>query len=83
MLEVKIPITDDLLLASGQSPQEMEDELRLLLAIKLFEVGRVSVGKAAEVAGLPKLRFMDELGRLKIPVINLSDDQILDELSDG
>ncbi len=33
------------------------------------------------MAGLSKLRFMDELGRLGIPVINLDDDQIQDELS--
>ena len=43
---------------------------------------RISIGKAAELAGLTKRRFMDELGRLAIPVINLADDQIADELRD-
>ena len=44
---------------------------------------RLSLGKAAEFCGLGKLRFMFELGRLKIPVINLDEDQIADELCDG
>lgn len=57
--------------------------MRLLLAVKLFELQCLSLGKAAELAGLPKLRFLDELGRREIPVVNLEDDQIADELRDA
>ena len=78
-----IPYTDDLLLATGKPPAELEEELRFLLAVKLFEMKRLSLGKAAEFCGLGKLRFMFELGSLHIPVINLDEDQIADELSDG
>ncbi len=77
-----IPYSDDLLLATGKPPTELEEELRFLLAVKLFELHRLSVGKAAEFCGMGKLHFMFELGRLKIPVINLDDDQIADELRD-
>lgn len=83
MLEVRIPISDDVLFASGRSPLELERELRVLLAVKLFELGRLSVGQAAALCSLSRRRFMDELGALNIPVINLADDQILDELRDG
>jgi predicted HTH domain antitoxin len=48
----------------------------------LFEVHRLSLGKAAEFCGMSKIRFMFELGRLQVPVINLDDDQIADELLD-
>lgn len=78
-----IPYPDELLFFAGKTPAEMEDELRFLLAVKLFEMKRLSLGKAAEFCGLGKLRFMFELGRLKIPVINLDEDQIADELCDG
>ncbi|MEI7868043.1 MAG: UPF0175 family protein [Candidatus Methylumidiphilus sp.] len=78
-----IPYTDELLFSSGKPPAELEEELRFLLAVKLFEMKRLSLGKAAEFCGLGKLRFMFELGRLKIPVINLDEDQFSDELSDG
>ncbi|MGD0089586.1 MAG: UPF0175 family protein [Planctomycetota bacterium] len=82
MRELTIPYSEDLLVSSGKSRESLEEELRLLLAVKLFELRRVSVGKAAEIAGLNKIRFMDELARLKIAVINLDDDQIQDELHD-
>ena len=56
--------------------------MRFLLAVKLFELHRLSIGKAAEFCGMGKVRFLFELGRLQVPAINLDDDQIADELSD-
>lgn len=82
MRTLEIPYSEDLLIASGQEPQELEQELRFLLASKLFELRRLSLGKASELAGIPRLQFMDELGRRQIPVINLAEDQIADELRD-
>ena len=82
MRSLSIPYSEDLLLLTGKDPESLERELRLLLAAKLFELRRVSIGKAAQLAGLPKVQFMEELGRLLIPVINLDDDQIEDELKE-
>lgn len=49
-----------------------EDEARVLLAIKLYEAGRVSLGKAAELAGYSLHAFIELLSRQKIPVVNYS-----------
>ena len=80
MHTASIPYNDDLLLRSGKNPDELEREFRFLLAVKLFEMGRVTLGQGAEIAGMAKLRFMDALGDLHIPVINLDADQVADEL---
>jgi len=47
-----------------------EDEARLLFAVKLYEVGRASLGQAARVSGFSKRAFMEILGRYNVPVIN-------------
>jgi len=83
MKVLTIPYSDDLLISSGKSSVELEKELRFLLAVKLFELRRISLGKAAEFCEMGKVFFMNELGRMGIPVINLDDDQIKDELSDA
>lgn len=57
-------------------------EARLLLAVKLFEVGRVSLGQAAQVAGLPKRVFIDVLGQHGVPVINYPASELAAELDD-
>jgi predicted HTH domain antitoxin len=77
-----IPLFEDLQLTSGRSASELERELRLLLAVKLFELKRVSIGQAAEIAGLGKLAFMDELGRMGVPVINFDEEQLEGEFKD-
>ncbi|EDN69201.1 Protein of unknown function UPF0175 [Beggiatoa sp. PS] len=81
MHTLTFPYLDDLLITTGQSRQALEQELRFLLAVKLFELHRLSLGKAAEFCDMNKIKFMYELGRMEIPVINLDDDQISDELS--
>ncbi len=83
MPTLSIPYSDDLLIATGQSPERLEAELRVLLSVKLFEMGRLSLGKAAEFAGVGKIAFMDDLARNGVPVINLDDDQLQDELRDA
>lgn len=83
MPTLSIPYSDDLLIATGQSPEGLEAELRVLLAVKLFEMGRLSLGKAAEFAGVGKIAFMDDLARNRVPVINLEDDQLQDEFRDA
>ncbi len=82
MSQLSLPYPNDLLITSGKSPQALEAELVFLLAVKLFELRRLSLGKAADFCGMNKLQFMYELGRLQVPVINLDDDQIADELHD-
>lgn len=82
MPNLSLSYPDDLLITSGNSPQELEEKLLFLLAVKLFELRRLSLGKAARFCRMSKLKFMYEIGRLQVPVINLDDDQIADELRD-
>ena len=80
---LSIPYSDDLLVATGKSKEALEHELRFLLAVKMFELRRLSLGKAAQLCGMEKLNFMDEMGRIGIPVINLDDDQIREKLKNA
>jgi predicted HTH domain antitoxin len=41
-------------------------EMRVLAAVKLYELGRLSSGRAAELAGMPRVEFLLELGRYKV-----------------
>lgn len=49
-----------------------EDEVKLLLAIKLLEDGIVSLGKAAEIAGYSEKAFAEVLLHRGIPPIKYS-----------
>ena len=57
-----------------------EDEARLLFAVKLFEVGKVSLGQAAKMAELSKRAFMEILGRYGVPVFGYSPEALRNEV---
>jgi predicted HTH domain antitoxin len=58
------------------SDTEFARELPFLAAAKLFEMGRLSSGKAARLAGMDRVSFLHELERIGVSAINLRDEQV-------
>lgn len=61
-------------------PEISEDEARLLLAIKLYETGRLSLGQAAKVSGYSKPTFMELLGKHGVAVFDYPADDLVYEM---
>lgn len=62
------------------SDSEFNEEIKFLAAAKLYELGKISSGKAAKLAGLDKVSFLEKLGRYKIPAINIQAEEIDKEI---
>jgi predicted HTH domain antitoxin len=60
-----------------------EADARYLLAIKLFETGRLSLGQAAELSGYSYRAFLEVLRQNKIPVVNYPASDLDKELARG
>ncbi|MGC2237824.1 MAG: UPF0175 family protein [Pyrinomonadaceae bacterium] len=76
-----IEYADDLLFTLGVSDKEFTEEAKLLLAAKLYEMGRISSGQAARLAGKSRVEFLFSLSRLGIPMSNLREEDLKDELN--
>ena len=50
--------------------EQSDDELRLLIAAKLYENGTLTSGQAAELAGLSKRGFIEVLGNYNVSVFS-------------
>ncbi|WP_417912354.1 UPF0175 family protein [Candidatus Electronema sp. TJ] len=57
-----------------------EEDMRTLLAVKLFEVGKVSLGQAAKIANFSKKAFIDVLGHYRVPVCNYEAEEMQQEI---
>ncbi len=56
---------------------EMDDKsLVLLLAVKLYEQGNLSLGQAADMAGISKRLFAEGLGKYSVSIFNFSPDEL-------
>ncbi len=64
--QVTIEIPEKVLLAEKSDEVAFARELRLLAAIKLYELGRLSSGRAAELAGKSRVEFLLLLGDYKV-----------------
>jgi len=54
------------------------EEARLLLSVKLYEEGKVSLGYAAQMAGYTKRTFMELLTKRGIPLAVYEDPDMLE-----
>ena len=78
-----IPYSEDLLLSMKRSPQEFEAEARLLLAVKLYEMDRISTGEAANLAGMSRVAFMFELARFGLSPIGQDPRELAEDLANA
>jgi len=67
-------------LAVHMTRDELEHHIRLMAALKMFELGKVSSGKAAELAGMSRIEFLETCGRYRVSVYNYSPDEAEGEL---
>ncbi len=83
MQTVSLEIPATTFAALGESPDEFVSEMRIAAAVKWYELGRLSQGKAAEVAGLSRSAFIDALSRFKVSPIQISTEEMARELIDA
>lgn len=72
---------DEVLIALGVSPEQFGEELKLLTAIKLYELGRLSSGAAASLAQIPKPLFLTKLAEYGVDTFRLTEDELRQDVA--
>lgn len=61
MSQLILDVPDDSLLSLKLSDEAAAAEIRLAASVKLYELGRLSSGAAAHLAGIPRVLFLSKL----------------------
>ena len=83
MRAVTLELPDDLDLALNVPADELAHAVLVAAAVKLFERGKISAGKAAELAGIPKPLFLVKLAVWGVSASTLSAEDIAQDIANA
>lgn len=73
---IQLDIADEVLISLKETPQTLARELRIAAAVKLYELGKLSSGRAAQLAGISRVEFLMVLGHYQVSPFSLTAEQL-------
>ena len=77
---INIDLPADILLTLNESEEELKKRIKISLAIQLYAQQKVTIGKAAQIAEMPRLQFETLLSEYNVPISLLELDDVLGDI---
>ena len=78
MVTVTFELPEDVFSSVRKDPDHFAGELRLAAAVKWYEMGLVSQGRAAEISGLSRSQFISALSRFEVSAFQYDTAEIIE-----
>ena len=82
-MNISFSVSDDLPLVLNEAPQDVARDIRFWAALALYRKQRLSLGKAAELAGNTKIAFIERLRLEGEPVFDYDEEALLEIEADA
>jgi predicted HTH domain antitoxin len=79
-MQLLVEVPNHLPDAAQCTPQQFMQEAKLAMAVKLFEMKRLSSGMAASLIGMSRVQFLSEIHRFGVPMIDLDESELAQDL---
>ena len=83
MSTISLEIPEEVLISLKETPETLQRELPLLAAVKLFELGKLSSGRAAQLAGMSRVEFLMLLGRYQVSPFALNVEELEQDIQNA
>ena len=83
MQKITLDVPDEVLISLKKSPSEFSRDILLLSAIKLYQMGKLSSGRAAQLAGQSRVSFLQNLARFDVPIFDMTAEELKRDLENA
>jgi predicted HTH domain antitoxin len=80
MATIQIELPDEVLLSLKETPASLPKVIRMAAAAKLYEMRKLSSGRAADLAGLSRVSFLQALGQYGVSIFDLTKEELGQDL---
>ncbi len=80
MEKLVLEIPEEVLVSLKESPQEFSKDILILAAVKLYELGKLSSGRAAQMAAVSRVSFLQLLARYNVPIFDLTEEELKQDM---
>ena len=80
MTTIQIALPDEVLISMKKTPEEFSREIRMAATAKLYELGKLSSGRAAELAGVSRVSFLQLLSKYNVSIFELTAEELEQDL---
>lgn len=77
---ISVDFPNEILLALNESESDFKKRIKVTLAIQLYKLQKLTIGKASQLCGMSRLEFENELSKNKISISNLNEEDILSDI---
>lgn len=81
-MNISFSVNDDILFSLKENAQEFTKDLRFLSALMWYRKNKLSLGKAAELAGYTKLDFIERMKIEYEPIFDYNEDEMAEVMAD-
>jgi predicted HTH domain antitoxin len=80
MKSITIEVPDEMTTLGGGTDEQLAGAMRLATAILWYRQGRISQGKAAQIAGLNRVLFLNALNDAQVDAFQVSEEELVREM---
>lgn len=83
MKKLVLEVPEEILVSLKESPQEFSKDILMLAALKLYELGKLSSGRAAQLAGISRVSFLQSLSRYNVPILDHTEEELKHDIENA
>ena len=83
MERIILEIPDEVLISLKETPSELSRDIRMLAAVKFYQMGKLSSGRAAQLAGVSRITFLQALSLYGVSIFDLTPEELKQDIENA